>query len=201
VFRDECKEDPWAGDIQIVAERRGAPVYHMLAVPPAMAQQVARGGGASSGSTTNGSTIFTPTVRPELPIEIETELVPAASLKQAPLWHELAQIQQDPSVVSCLFEDDPATPGTDESAQCFANIVRRPSFDQPGPLFGPDDGDPLMPITDVIGRLVVDAENNLVVERNEASRTRSCLRREPSWRCRAVMRPGSRPFFVARMNT
>jgi cytochrome c peroxidase len=172
----------------------------MLTLPPAMAQQVPGGSGASSGSTNNGTTVFTPEVQPELPIEVETELAPAASLKQAPLWHELAQILEDPSVISCPLEDDPATPGTDESAHCVANIARRPSFtsrplpplnvwspcfnvltgqplrlrttdgeiswDQPGLLFGPDDGDPLTPITDVIGRLVVDGENNLVVERN-----------------------------------
>jgi hypothetical protein len=70
--------------------------------------------------------IVTPAVRPELPVEIETELAPG-SLKQAPSWMELAQILEDPSVVECP-PDNPETTLEDESRFCTANIQRRQSF-------------------------------------------------------------------------
>src|SRR5687768_8060937 len=38
----------------------------------------------------------TPIVGLELPVEVETELSPATSLKQAPLWKELIQLLQNP---------------------------------------------------------------------------------------------------------
>ena len=117
-----------------------------------------------------GGTITTPQVPPELPVEVETELAPG-SLKQAPLWKELAQLL-----------DDPYTP-----------IVRRPGFgvtmpplnvyafdrnvntnqpmrlrtndgeicwDQPGWLFDPDEVVPVdannvpLQLRTVIGELV-----------------------------------------------
>jgi hypothetical protein len=129
-------------------------------------------------------TLCTPVVPLELPVEIETELAPG-SLKQAPLWHEIAELLEDPSAIAC-------PPG---SPECLATMPRRPGFgvampplnvwspcfnvltgqplrlrtsdgeiswDQPGPLFGPDDGDPTTPVTEIIGELVVDEENNLV---------------------------------------
>ena len=43
-----------------------------------------------------GDTVVTPTVPMEIPIEVEIELAPAASLKQAPLWKELFQMLEDP---------------------------------------------------------------------------------------------------------
>lgn len=153
-----------------------------------------------------GGTIRTITVPPELPIEVETELAPAGSLKQAPLWQELAQLLTNPDAISCP-PDDPETLD-DESVQCVANIVRRPAFRQPGDPRGPNlpplnvwspcfntltgqplrlrtsDGeiswdqpgllfsrtdpgnfDPSTPVTQTIGRLVVNEENELVVER------------------------------------
>ena len=145
-----------------------------------------------------GAVVRSPATPPELPLEIETELSPAASLKQAPLWQELAQILKNPSAVECPA-DDPNT-FDDESKYCIANIQRRQTFgatmpplavwnpcfnvltgeplryqitadgsvgeiswDKPGLLFGPDDGDVSTPLSQVIGRLVVDEQNQLVV--------------------------------------
>jgi hypothetical protein len=141
--------------------------------------------------------VCTPPVPLELPVEVETELAPAGSLKQAPLWHEVAALLDNPNLVTCSTPDDPSTPQV-ESAECIAHTERRPSFgnkplpplnvwspcfnvltgqplrlrtsdgeiswDQPGPLFGPDDdGDPLTVNTNITGELVVDGDNNLVV--------------------------------------
>ena len=147
--------------------------------------------------------VTTPPVPLELPVEVELELAPG-SLKQAPLWHEIAEILEDPYNYRC---NDP------DPNKCVARTPRRPSFlpagcsyqpnlppgiprcttnmprlniwnpnhnvltdqplrygisgeinwDQPGYLFGPDDGDPTTPVTEIIGALVVDADNNLVV--------------------------------------
>jgi hypothetical protein len=145
-----------------------------------------------------GAVVTSPATPPELPLEIETELSPAASLKQAPLWHELAQILENPSLVECPA-DDPDT-FDDESKYCIANIERRQSFgtvmpplrvwnpcfnvltgeplryqitdeglvgeiswDKPGILFDEDDGDVSTPLDEVIGRLIVDDQNRLVV--------------------------------------
>jgi len=68
-----------------------------------------------------GDTRTTPVVPMELPIEIEIELSPAGSLKQAPLWKELIQLLQNP------YGPD-GTPGTADDG----TIDRRPSF-SPGP--------------------------------------------------------------------
>lgn len=43
-----------------------------------------------------GDVVTTVDVPPELPVEIETELAPAGSLKQAPLWKEMVQLLDDP---------------------------------------------------------------------------------------------------------
>ena len=43
-----------------------------------------------------GHTLTTPVVPMELPIEVEIELSPAGSLKQALLWKELVQLLQNP---------------------------------------------------------------------------------------------------------
>jgi len=56
----------------------------------------------------------------------ETELAPAGSLKQAPLWHEVAQLLDNPYHVICPNEDDSATPAV-ESAECTTMIPRRRS--------------------------------------------------------------------------
>lgn len=53
-----------------------------------------------------GGTLTTPVTPMELPIEVEIELSPAGSLKQAPLWKELIQLLQNP----------------------YAPVVRRPGF-------------------------------------------------------------------------
>jgi len=73
-----------------------------------------------------GSVLRTPVGPMELPIEVEIELSPAGSLKQAPLWKELFQLLKNPYAVDCP-PDDPATP-TNESYYCEATIARREAF-------------------------------------------------------------------------
>lgn len=69
-----------------------------------------------------GDTHLTPSTPMELPVEVEIELSPAGSLKQAALWKELFQLMQDP----------------------YSPIERRPSFN-PGPdgVLGTADDVPL----------------------------------------------------------
>jgi hypothetical protein len=74
-----------------------------------------------------GDTLQTPNVPMELPLEVEIELSPAGSLKQAALWKELVQLLYEPDDVVCP-PDDPATVLVDESQNCTATIQRRPSF-------------------------------------------------------------------------
>jgi len=62
----------------------------------------------------------------ELPIEVEIELSPAGSLKQAALWKELYQLLKNPNAISCP-PDDPAT-DKNESYFCTATISRREGF-------------------------------------------------------------------------
>ena len=61
---------------------------------------------ASVAQAAPGSTYRTPATPMELPIEVEIELSPAGSLKQAPLWRELYQLLKKP----------------------YAPVVRRPGF-------------------------------------------------------------------------
>ena len=165
----------------------------LMTVTPALAQVVP---------------VETPTVPLELPVEVELELAPG-SLKEAPLWHELAELLEDPYAFTC--------PDASAPNECIATTERRESFlpagcsyelsaqvlgvpaceqtenqrmpplkiwhpnhnvltdeplrlrvsdgeiswDHPGPLFGPDDGDPTTPVTDIIGRLVAMPNGNL----------------------------------------
>ena len=74
-----------------------------------------------------GSVLYTPVTPMELPIEVEIELSPAGSLKQAALWKELYQLLKNPYAVDCPA-DDPATPHTNESYYCTATIERRAGF-------------------------------------------------------------------------
>ncbi len=85
----------------------------ILAVPPVVAQV--------------GGTIQTPAVVPELPIEVETEVGPAGSLKLIPLWKEIRELLEEPHAVVCP-PDDPATLHFDESSECLATTERRPFF-------------------------------------------------------------------------
>ena len=55
-----------------------------------------------------GSVLKTPVGPMELPIEVEIELSPAGSLKQAALWKELYQLLKNPYAIDCP-PDDPAT--------------------------------------------------------------------------------------------
>ncbi len=73
-----------------------------------------------------GSVLSTPVGPMELPIEVEIELSPAGSLKQAPLWKELYQLLKNPYAIDCPA-DDPATP-ENESYYCTATIPRREGF-------------------------------------------------------------------------
>lgn len=136
-----------------------------------------------------GDTITTPVVFPELPVEVETELSPAGSLKQAPLWKEIAELLENPYDIICTPADNMA------GQTCVSTTERRPGFgtvmpplnvypydftvqtgqpmrlrtsdgevswDQPGPLFAPGEFED--PTTrPIIGHLVVDEDNNLVV--------------------------------------
>jgi len=74
-----------------------------------------------------GSVLRTPVGPMELPIEVEIELSPAGSLKQAALWKELYQLLKNPNAVSCPA-DDPATELVNESYFCTATIPRREGF-------------------------------------------------------------------------
>jgi cytochrome c peroxidase len=69
----------------------------------------------------------TPSVVPELPIEIETEVGPAGSLKKVPLWKEIAPLLEDPYAFECNTPDDPATQ-ENEAVECVATTERRPGF-------------------------------------------------------------------------
>jgi cytochrome c peroxidase len=73
-----------------------------------------------------GSVLSTPAVPMELPIEVEIELSPAGSLKQAALWKELYQLLKNPYAIDCPA-DDPATL-ENESYYCTATIPRREGF-------------------------------------------------------------------------
>ena len=73
-----------------------------------------------------GSTFQTPVTPMELPIELEIELSPAGSLKQAPLWKELYKLLKNPYAVTC--PPPPADPNA-----CKATIERRPGFGVPMP--------------------------------------------------------------------
>ncbi len=132
--------------------------------------------------------IYTPTVPLELPVEVETELSPAGSLKQAALWHEVAELLENPHAVDCSGPDPTectaltprresfgvTMPPLNVWAPCFNVLTGQPlrwrtsdgeiSWDQPGILFGPDDGDATTPLNDIIGQLVADSANNLVVD-------------------------------------
>jgi cytochrome c peroxidase len=74
-----------------------------------------------------GAVLTTPIGPMELPIEVEIELSPAGSLKQAALWKELYQLLKNPYDISCP-PDDPATPLENESYYCTATIPRREGF-------------------------------------------------------------------------
>jgi cytochrome c peroxidase len=83
-----------------------------------------------------GAVLTTPTTPMELPIEVEIELSPAGSLKQALLWKEMYQLLKNPNAVTCPA-DNPATPFTDESDYCTSTIQRRPRFGAAGALMPP----------------------------------------------------------------
>ncbi len=71
----------------------------------------------------NGTVTRTPVVPMELPVEVEIELAPAASLKQAPLWKELIQLLRYPYAQDCR-------PDVNRPGVCIttAPVTRRPSF-------------------------------------------------------------------------
>jgi cytochrome c peroxidase len=73
-----------------------------------------------------GSVASTPVGPMELPIEVEIELSPAGSLKQAPLWKEIYQHLKNPQAFACPV-DDPATL-ENESYFCTSTIQRREGF-------------------------------------------------------------------------
>lgn len=110
--------------------------------------------------------ILNPSVLSELPVEIETEFGPAGSLKQAPLWKELATMLEDPYAAptrrpsflpaGCSYQadadlacDDALMPDLstyplDYAPQTGQTLRLRTSdgeisWDQPGVLFDPDE--------------------------------------------------------------
>jgi hypothetical protein len=85
-----------------------------LALPPALAL------------SDPGDTLQTPVTPMELPIEVEIELSPAGSLKQAALWKEFYQILKNPGAFDCPA-DDPAT-SENESYFCTSTLPRREGF-------------------------------------------------------------------------
>jgi len=86
----------------------------------------------------------------ELPVEVEIELAPAASLKQAPLWKELVQLLENPYAP---IERRPgfgvSMPDLNLWPLDYNFLTGQPlrlrtndgevSWDQPGPLFDPDE--------------------------------------------------------------
>ncbi len=97
---------------------------------------------ASPAMAQLGGIITTPSVVPELPIEVETEVGPAGSLKRVPLWKETVEFLEDPYAMTCE-DDDPLT-DFNENAHCLSTAERRPFFDSfflaDGTL-NPDRGD------------------------------------------------------------
>jgi hypothetical protein len=140
----------------------------------------------SLGIAAPGDTVTTPAQPPEIPVEIEVETGPA-SLKQAPLWKELYQLLVDPYapvVRRPAFRQpgDPRGPNLpdlnvwplDYNFLTGQPMRLRPndgeiSWDQPGPLFDPDEAVRVdifnvpLELRTVIGELAVDVDNNLVV--------------------------------------
>jgi cytochrome c peroxidase len=82
-------------------------------------------------TTVFAEVIDTPLVIPELPIEIETEVSPAGSLKIVPLWKETVELLENPHAYVCPDVDDPATQ-SDERVKCMSTTERRPRFGPPG---------------------------------------------------------------------
>ncbi|QKX18831.1 cytochrome c peroxidase [Microbulbifer sp. YPW1] len=97
-----------------------------------------------------GDTLQTPVTPMELPVEVEIELSPAGSLKQAPLWKELYQMLENP------YQPVERRPGfgvempalnvwpLDYNFLTGQPLRRRTSdgeisWDLPGPLFDPDE--------------------------------------------------------------
>ncbi|MFV8781963.1 hypothetical protein ACNKU7_06020 [Microbulbifer sp. SA54] len=97
-----------------------------------------------------GETLQTPVTPMELPVEIEIELSPAGSLKQAPLWKELYQMLENP------YEPVERRPGFGVTMPPlnvwpldYNFLTGQPlrlrtsdgeiSWDLPGPMFDPDE--------------------------------------------------------------
>jgi len=149
-----------------------------------------------------GDVTRTPVTPMELPIEVEIELSPAGSLKQAPLWKEMIQLLENPYGPDGL-------PGTADDG----TITRRPSFtatplptlnvfpldynfltgqpmrlrtndgevswDQPGPLFDPAEPVQLdafntpTALRTPVGALI--ASNDNVLDEGEENGTTPCV--------------------------
>jgi hypothetical protein len=73
-----------------------------------------------------GGVLQTPVGPMELPIEVEIELSPAGSLKQAALWKEMYQLLKNPYAIDCPA-DNPAT-AENESYYCTSTLPRRDGF-------------------------------------------------------------------------
>jgi hypothetical protein len=150
-----------------------------------------------------GDTAMTPANPTEVPVEIEVE-TGIGSLKQAPLWKELIQLLEDPYLApiggnSLAPSGVVRRPGFGVAMPLLNawplgyNFLTgqplwlrtsdgEPSWDQPGPLFDPDEvvatssdpADPNVPIElrTVIGELFVDGQNRLRVRNPDTARAR-----------------------------
>ncbi|MBI4776477.1 MAG: hypothetical protein HY788_20260 [Deltaproteobacteria bacterium] len=97
-----------------------------------------------------GDTLQTPETPMELPIEVEIELSPAGSLKQAALWKELFQLLENPyAPITRRPGFGVPMPPLNVYPLDYNFLTGQPmrlrtsdgevSWDQPGPLFDPDE--------------------------------------------------------------
>jgi cytochrome c peroxidase len=122
-------------------------------------------------TATAQSVVTTPAVPMELPIEVEIELSPAGSLKQAPLWKELIQLLRNPYAPVVRRPGFGVTmPALNVYPLDYNFLTGQPlrlrtsdgevSWDQPGPLFdttqdvAPDAFNTPTVLRNVIGHLV-----------------------------------------------
>lgn len=123
-----------------------------------------------------GSAFTTPVVPMELPIEVEIELSPAGSLKQAALWKELVQLLENPyAPVERRPGFGVVMPELNTYPLDYNFLTSQPlrlrtsdgevSWDQPGPLFDPDEDVAVdafntpIELRTVIGHLVACPDN------------------------------------------
>jgi len=158
-----------------------------------------------------GGVITTPVVPMELPIEVEIELSPAGSLKQAPLWKELIQLLRNPNAPVVRRPSFTATPlpALNVFPLDFNFLTGQPmrlrtsdgeiSWDQPGPLFNPaevvllDAFNTPLALRTPIGALI--ASNDAVLNAGEVNGSTPCVAGVAGATCGflLVSNPGGNP--------